>query len=242
MTAPKSSTLNQRIRSDIEERILSGEWPPGYRIPFEHELMAQYSCSRMTVNKVLTTLAENGMIERRRRAGSFVSRRSPEQEYVTLEIPDVGLALSARQRQHDYHLIERSVRVPDEADYNETALGAGGQLLSIKGLHLADDVPVAVEYRLVNAGSVPEVLQVDFSVISPGTWLLQEVSWTRGEYRISAAGLTESEAGMLSSPVGTPCLVLERRTWRGDAPITWARQVFLSGEHELIARFTAGAR
>src|ERR671928_222402 len=31
--------LYQRIRDDIEARIMSGEWPPGHRVPFEHELM-----------------------------------------------------------------------------------------------------------------------------------------------------------------------------------------------------------
>ena len=67
-------TLNQRIRGDIERRIHSGEWPPGHRIPSEHELTLAYGCSRMTVNKALGALAEAGMIERRRRAGSGCSR------------------------------------------------------------------------------------------------------------------------------------------------------------------------
>ena len=53
-------TLHRRIRSDIAERILSGEWSPGFRIPFEHELMEEYGCSRMTVNKALAPLAERG--------------------------------------------------------------------------------------------------------------------------------------------------------------------------------------
>lgn len=240
VTAPKSATLNQRIRTDIEERILSGEWPPGHRIPYEHELMAQYGCSRMTVNKVLTTLAENGLIERRRRAGSFVARRSPEQEFVTLEIPDIGLAMAARQRQHGYRLLHREVRPPQEGNFAEETLAAGGQLLLISGLHLADGRTVAVEHRMVNATSVPEALEVDFNQTPPGTWLLHEISWTRGEYRIGAEAASAEEAGALGCVPGAACLVLERRTWRGDAPVTWARQVFLAGELELVARFTAG--
>jgi GntR family histidine utilization transcriptional repressor len=242
VTATKSATLNQRIRSEIEERILSGEWPPGFRIPFEHELMEQYDCSRMTVNKVLTTLAENGMIERRRRAGSFVARRSPEQELVTLEIPDIALAMGGRQRRHEYELLHKVLREPDPAVYNETALAGGDKVMAIDGVHLADGRPVGVEHRLLNAASVPEVLNVDFSGTSPGTWLLQEVSWTRGEYRISAEGASEEDAQVLKCAPGQPCLVIERRTWRGESPITWARQIFLSSEHELVARFTAGGR
>ncbi|MET3238677.1 DNA-binding FadR family transcriptional regulator [Bradyrhizobium japonicum] len=61
-------TLYKRIRADIENRILTGEWPPGHRIPFEHELVARYGCSRMTVNKALSELAQADLIERRRRA------------------------------------------------------------------------------------------------------------------------------------------------------------------------------
>ncbi|MFY8153816.1 MAG: GntR family transcriptional regulator, partial [Hyphomicrobiales bacterium] len=57
-------TLHQRIRGDIEGRIMSGDLKPGDRIPFEHELSAHYGCSRMTVNKVLSALVDAGLIER----------------------------------------------------------------------------------------------------------------------------------------------------------------------------------
>ena len=67
------ASLHQRILADISERIVSGDWPPGHRIPFEHELSAEYQCSRMTVNKALSQLAKSGLIERRRRSGSFVT-------------------------------------------------------------------------------------------------------------------------------------------------------------------------
>jgi GntR family transcriptional regulator, histidine utilization repressor len=74
LAKPAATSLGARIRHDIEQHILTGNWPPGYRIPFEHELMAEYDCARMTVSKALVALAESGMIERRRRAGSFVRR------------------------------------------------------------------------------------------------------------------------------------------------------------------------
>jgi GntR family histidine utilization transcriptional repressor len=40
--------IHRRIESDIERRILSGEWRPGHRLPTESELMAVYGCARMT--------------------------------------------------------------------------------------------------------------------------------------------------------------------------------------------------
>jgi GntR family histidine utilization transcriptional repressor len=53
----------ERIRRDIEANILSGAWPPGYRIPFEHVLMQEYGCSRMTVSKAISALATAGADE-----------------------------------------------------------------------------------------------------------------------------------------------------------------------------------
>src|ERR1700722_2701090 len=80
-------TLYKQIRLDIERRILTGEWPPGYRIPFEHQLMARYGCSRMTVSKALSELTQADLIERRRRAGTFVRR--PKFLSAVLNIPDI---------------------------------------------------------------------------------------------------------------------------------------------------------
>ena len=54
--------LHQQIRDDIERLIRSGALQPGQRIPFEHELMAQYGVSRMTVNKALSEFAHRGWL------------------------------------------------------------------------------------------------------------------------------------------------------------------------------------
>ncbi len=242
MKSNKAPTLNQRIRSDIESRILSGEWQPGYRIPFEHELMEQYRCSRMTVNKVLTTLAESGMIERRRRAGSFVARQPPHLEQVALEIPDIAVAVANRGHRYEFELLEHEHRRAKATVAEEVQLVGNGYLLAMRCLHLADGKPLALERRLINPDAVPETLDVDFSVHPPGSWLLQNVSWTRGEHRISAVAANEAEAALLKVPVGTACLVIDRQTWRGEQPITWVRQKFLGDAYDLIARFAPGNR
>jgi GntR family transcriptional regulator, histidine utilization repressor len=74
------------IRRALETAIASGAWLPGHRIPSEKQLLARYRCSRMTVNKALSALADAGMIVRRRRSGSFVA--APNGRSV-LEIQDI---------------------------------------------------------------------------------------------------------------------------------------------------------
>ncbi len=41
------TTLHRRIRDHIEQRILSGAWPPGHKLPFEHELMTEFGITHV---------------------------------------------------------------------------------------------------------------------------------------------------------------------------------------------------
>jgi GntR family histidine utilization transcriptional repressor len=114
------------------------------------------------------------------------------------------------------------------------------KLLAMRCLHLADGRPLALEHRLISPVGVPEVLEVDFSTTAPGSWLLQNVSWTRAQHRISAWGADTATARLLDVKPGTACLVIERLTWRGEQPITRVRQVFLGDAWDLVARFAPG--
>ena len=98
LQAADKPTLYKQIRLDIERRILTGEWPPGYRIPFEHQLMTRYDCSRMTVSKALSELAQADLIERRRRAGTFVRR--PKFLSAVLQIADIRAEITALGRSY----------------------------------------------------------------------------------------------------------------------------------------------
>ncbi|KIZ47665.1 MULTISPECIES: histidine utilization repressor [Rhodopseudomonas] len=232
--APKA--LYQRIRCDLEAKITSGDWPPGHRVPFEHELMETYSCSRMTVNKVISALAEAGLVVRRRRAGSFVSR--PRVQSAILQIPDLKGEVEKRGERYGFRLIELHQRRPTAADRARIAVGAGTRLLAIRCLHEAQGQPFAIEDRLINLQAVPDALRVDFSITPPNTWLVGHVPWTEAEHRITACNADQRLAEDLKIDLGAACLVIERRTWRTGEPITAVRITHPGHLYDLIARFT----
>ena len=68
------ATLHERIRAEIEDRILTGAWKPGHRIPYEHELTVQFGCARMTVNKAIASFIRLGWIEQHDRRYRIVQR------------------------------------------------------------------------------------------------------------------------------------------------------------------------
>jgi len=235
-----SLPLHERIRRDIETAILSGELQPGARLPVEHELMHQYACARMTVSKALSALASVGLIDRRKRAGSFVAR--PKVHSMVLDIPDLEQEIQQRGQMYGYRLVRRQVRLPDHNAADETALAGKGKLLLLKGVHIADDVPLAVEARLVSLSAVPEIEALTLEGTSPGAWLLKHVPWTEAETRIAAVAADQNTANHLLVEAGAPCLFVERRTWRGDEGITLVRQHFIGSGYDLIARFGSSRR
>lgn len=225
--------LHSRIRGDVERRIHSGEWKPGDRIPFEHELMVDYQCSRMTVNKALSSLADAGLIYRRRRAGSFVAAQHVDM--AALAIPDIRVEIEGSGATYTLELLERAEHVANAAD-EDAAFVAGTRLLRLSCRHLADKRPFAVEHRLINLSEVPAAGDVDFSITPPGSWLLAHVPWTEAENRISAR-LANQDGRLLNMPTSGACLSLERKTWRAGAAITSVRQIFPAAGFSLVARF-----
>lgn len=228
-------TLSQRIRGEIEDLIRSGAWTPGRKVPSEAELMARFGCSRMTVNKAMSALADEGLIVRRRRAGSFVAR--PRVHSTVLDIPDIQAQIVARGEAYRFDLLDRRRRKARTADADETALAAGGALLALRGVHVAGDRPFALEDRLISLAAVPEAADLDFIDESPGAWLLHHVPWTEAENRISAVGADAAVADLLALDAGAALLAVERRTWRAGEPVTWVRQLFPGEAYDLVARF-----
>jgi GntR family transcriptional regulator, histidine utilization repressor len=228
--------LYQRIRGDLEARITSGDWPPGHRVPFEHELMETYSCSRMTVNKVISALAEAGLVVRRRRAGSFVSR--PRVQSAILQIPDLKGEVEKRGERYEYRLLDLRKRVASARDKIRLGVGTGAQVLAVRCRHEAEGQPFAIEDRLINLQAVPDALREDFSKTPPNTWLVGHVPWTEAEHRITACNADKELAKDLKIDEGAACLVIERRTWRSGEPITAVRITHPGHLYDLIARFT----
>ena len=228
-------SLHQRILSEIEARILSGEWRPGHRIPFEHELTTQYGCSRMTVNKVMTQLAKAGLIERRRRAGSFVTRPHSQSAVLAIQTPKAEVEALGLPYRHE--VVRRSRRKSTPADRQRLGLAASGPVLALVCRHFAGPRPFCYEERIINLAAVPEAGEVDFAVVAPGTWLVERVPWSAAENRIKAIGADAAEAEALQVATGTPCLVVERQTWRLETPVTKVRLIYPGSDYELVARF-----
>ncbi len=131
------------VREELVRRIQDGTLPSGARLPSEPELAAQLSVSRATLREALQSLATDGVVERRRGSGTFVTDRprmvnSLDLNFgVTEAIVAAGMHPGTRAA---------SYRVEPATADNASALGVapGTNLVVIDRIRTADDTPVVV--------------------------------------------------------------------------------------------------
>jgi GntR family histidine utilization transcriptional repressor len=241
MSDMSGRSMGERIRTELENRIVSGEWPPGHRIPSEHDLMAEYACSRMTMNKVLSAMAAVGMITRRRRAGSFVG--APRGDRAIMEIQDFATEAIRLGHVYRHEVLSRRVETLNEVHTATPGVRAGGKVVHVRCLHWMNEVPTAYEDRIISLAVVPAAEQENFRALPPGTWLLQNVPWTQAEHVIRAGNANARLSAMLHLKSRAACLVLERRTWHQGRLVTEVTLTYPGDRHAFIGRFspTTGA-
>ncbi|TNC74246.1 UTRA domain-containing protein [Rubellimicrobium roseum] len=235
------ATHHERILSELKGRILSREWPPGFRLPFETELADRYGVSRMTMNKVLGQLAREGLLVRRRKLGTFVA--APRAQAAVMEIHDIEAEVRALGLHYAFALDRRELRpaTPLECDDARIDPVVGWQVLFVRGVHLGASEPFCLESRIINPLAAPGALDQDFSREGPGRWLLKEIPWTAAEHRIRAVSVHGAEARLLGLRSDEACLEILRRTEIAGTWVTLARQIYPGSRHQLLARFSPGS-
>lgn len=74
-------TLYQSMSDRLLEGIRSGQYPVGSKLPTEMELCEMFGVGRHTAREAIRRLADLGLIERRRRAGTTVVHQHPTPQF-----------------------------------------------------------------------------------------------------------------------------------------------------------------
>lgn len=231
MSQPQLNTW-QSIQKEVLRRIHAREWPPGHTIPNEVELSKEFGCARATVNRALQALAETGVLERRRKAGTRVALRPVSR--VTFEIPLIREEISNAGQSYEYRLLSR-----DQAPPANWASALGSTIaLHIQSTHHADGQVYVVEDRWISTQTLPQAMSEPFETQSANEWLLANIPYTHGDINFAAMGAPDTIAELLNCPADSPVLVIERVTWDHDNALTAVRLYYTPG-HRLESQIGA---
>ncbi|WP_170328031.1 GntR family transcriptional regulator [Ruegeria arenilitoris] len=226
---PQSSdtTSYKDIKQTVLARIRSGEWQPDALLPNEQELAVEFSCTRTTVNRALRELADEGYLERRRKAGTRVA--SAPQRQARFTIPMVRDEVEALGGTYRYALVSSVSEPAPEWLSARLALAPGQNVVHVRCMHFNGNTPFQYEDRWIVTASVPQVEQADFSKLGPNEWLIQTVPFTNVELSFLASRADATIAGFLDVPEGEPVFTGERITWLQGEPVTFAKMFFAAG-------------
>ncbi len=227
--------LYQQIKNAIVEKICSGEWQPGEKIPSENQLAAGLGASRMTINRPLRELATEGLLLRVPGLGTFVAEQP--RHASLLELKPIAEEIVAQGKKHRAQVLSLARIKTKQALAERMGVQTGDPLFHIVLVHFQDDVPIQLETRHVSPDLVPDFMDVDFTAITPSEYLIGQIRPDELEHIVQAIMPDKYISERLSIPMTEPCLRLKRRTWKDDAVVTVVDLIYPSSLYDLGARY-----
>ena len=218
---------HQSIRESVLTRLKSGEWALGSRIPAETQLAEEYGCARATVNRALQSLAEDGLLVRKRKGGTHVCKLPARQ--AKFEIPVIREQVEALGAAYRHQLTEYKLQKPPSVIRTRLRLGPQQQALNLETIHLSDGRPFAFEQRWINTKAVPDILKAPLETISANEWLVQTVPFSSGDVMFSAVSASDYIASSLDAKKGAALFSVDRTTWSGEEFITTMKLYYKAG-------------
>lgn len=228
--------MYQQLKDLIIDRISSGDLGPRDRVPSENELVEAMKVSRMTANRALRELTDEGYVHRVAGRGTFVSDfRS--QSHV-LEVQNIASEIESRGHRHSCVVIQQSRQRARGEIARALHVGQGTDVFHLLLVHSENGTPIQVEDRHVVAEFAPDCLQQDFRVSTPSAYLTSIAPLQEAEQVVRAEHANAAVRQRLQMADDEPCLVVIRRTWSSGRPVTFARLHHPGSRYELTGHYT----
>lgn len=229
---PRYRELKERIIA----RISSGELKPRDRVPSENELTEAFGVSRMTANRALRELHDEGYVERIAGVGTFVADLRAASH--VLEVRNIADEIARRGHAHAATEIRKSRQHARGEIAKALQVKPGRDVFHVVIAHRENDVPVQLEDRYVVADFAPGFLDNDFNDATPSECLNAIAPLQEAEQVVRAAMPNNAVRAHLEMDDGEPCLVVVRRTWAHGRAVSFARLHHPGSRFELTGHYT----
>jgi GntR family transcriptional regulator len=239
MAKPKTSFVSSRIplyyqlENVLREKITSGAYGGGERLPTEIELIEEYKVSRITVRQALQALSDDGLIERKQGRGTYVAERKSKKRKFTGTIHLTGSLdeLIAMGMDTPVKVLEMN-RV--EADVHEAELlqlKIGTPIYRLKRLRMVENKP----YSLI-LNYLPEDIGAKLTIAELSTGAVLHTMETKLGLRLdNAVQEIKAEladpyvANLLDIRVGSALLSIERTVYTDrNVPVEYVHTLYRS--------------
>ena len=206
------------VQAEVLKRIHDRTWRPGDIIPRETDLASEIGCARVTVNRALRTLADKGVLDRKRKVGTTVALYPTSK--ATLKIPLIRKEIEDLGAAYNYQLIKISLNQKPSGERLLEHFSYNDKLTYIEAIHTSDGQPFVVESRFINQKISSNLETENFEKNSPNEWLLANIPYTHGKIIFSSINCSNEMSSLLNIDSGDAVLQIERTTFDRKQVIT----------------------
>jgi GntR family histidine utilization transcriptional repressor len=225
----------QQLKESIIARISSGELQPSDRVPSEYELVDSAGVSRMTANRALRELNDEGYVERVAGVGTFVADLKAASH--VLEVRNIADEIHRRGHRYTAVVLSCETQAASAAIATLLHLAEGLPVHHALVIHQENEVAIQLEDRYVNAEFAPDFTRQDFAVITPSAYLSGIAPLQEAEHVVRAVMPGGDVRKYLEMSSEEPTLIVTRRTWAHGQPVSFARLHHPGSRFELTGHY-----
>ncbi|HEX6231861.1 MAG TPA: GntR family transcriptional regulator [Jiangellaceae bacterium] len=227
-----------QVAQYLEERIESGDLPPGVRLDNEIALAEQFGLSRPTMRRAIEYLVDRGLLVRKRGVGTQVVqpkvRRPIELSSLYDDLRDAG-------REPRTHVLSFAVEAPSEVVAEALAISGDTSVYSIERLRFTGDEPLSIMHNWVPVDVVTldrDVLAARglYDVLRSSGVIMKIATQTIGGRAARAA-----EARLLGERPGAPLLTMTRTAYdETGRAVEYGSHVYRASRYTFELTLTSG--
>ena len=232
---PSNKPRYQQLKELIISRISNGELKPLDRVPSEHELVASAGVSRMTANRALRELNDEGFVERVAGVGTFVADLKAASH--VLEVWNIADEVRLRGHEHRSVVLKLEALCAAPPIAEALHVSAGSSVNHVFLVHFENDIPIQVEDRYATMVFAPDFLEQNFQTVTPSAYLSGISPLQEAEHVVRAKMPSARIRECLKMKSNEPCLLVTRRTWVHAKPVSFARLYNPGNRFELTGHY-----
>lgn len=247
MPAP-SNPPYQRIASALRDKIQSGVYAQGDRLPPHRELAEDFGAAQETIRRAITQLQQEGLVITRGQRGTFVqarpSVRRTHTDFYRRRRPGSGestspfarsVAASGGHAAWDYRTTHE---VAEDAVADRLGIQPGDPVIVTRYLYRQDGTPIQTatswEPATLTSGTPIELPEEGAAVGVVARFDLIGQRIDSVEEEITSRPPTTDEVRELELPPGTSVLVMKRTYRVGDLPVETA-DIVMAGHRTVLS-------
>lgn len=161
-------TISEQVILLLHERIDSGQYASGEKLPSESELSGELNVSRASIRSAMAALASAGLISRKHGDGTYVTAKRPNMTSMATSVWEFTQIISATGRKCSVRGLEVIQRKSTKEEQTILKLTPSEEIVSIKRFFYADENPIIYSLNITPSSHFLKNCIIDQMDLSKG--------------------------------------------------------------------------